>query len=66
MRRKFWMVLLALGAVGGFAAGFAQLHHYRHHGGGCAWHGGRAEFESHVADVCLRAADRRLREKPAQ
>ena len=65
MRRTLWIVLLGIGTVGGFAAGFARLHHHRHHGYG--WHGERhQQFENHVADICVRAAERRLREKPAQ
>jgi hypothetical protein len=60
MRRKIWIALLALGAVSGFALGFAQLHHYRHHGYGCgpgAWgHERRAAFEQHVAELCTQAA----------
>jgi hypothetical protein len=57
--------LLALGTIGGFAAGFARLHHHRHHGYG--WHGHeRQKFEQHVADLCVSAAERKLREKPAQ
>ena len=63
--RKLWIVLLTLGTIGGFAAGFARLHHYRHHGHG--WYGhDRHHFEDRVADVCVRAAERRLREKPTQ
>lgn len=67
MRRKFWIVLLSIGTVGGFAAGFARLHHYRHHGGdGCGWHGGQHQrFENRVADICVRAAERSLRERGA-
>ena len=65
MRRTLLIVLLSLGTVGGFAAGFARLHYYRHHGYG--WHGpGRERFEDRVADVCVRAAERKLREQPAQ
>lgn len=64
-RRTLWIVLLSLGTVGGFAAGFARLHHHRLHGYG--WHGeGRQRFEDHVADVCVRAAERKLREQPAR
>ena len=65
MRRRFWIVLLSIGTVGGFAAGFARLHHYGHDG--CSWHGDHhRQFEDHVADVCLRAAQRKMLEKPAQ
>lgn len=59
MRRKIWIVLLALGAVGGFTAGFARLHHYRHHGWhehGHWGHGRHAALERHVAEVCTEAA----------
>jgi len=65
MRRGLLIVLLSIGTVGGFAAGFARLHHCRQHGHG--WHGERhQQFENHVADVCVSAAERKLREKPAQ
>jgi hypothetical protein len=55
MKRAFLIVLFGLGTVGGFAHGFASLGHCasRHHGER------RMEFEDHVADVCLRAAERR-------
>jgi len=67
MRRRLWIVLLSIGTIGGFAAGFARMHHYRHHGHGWGWHGrDRQHFEDHIADVCVRAAERKLREKPAQ
>ena len=67
--RKFWMVLLGLGAVAGFASGFHSL---RHHGGafgpGCChshgpWESRRASFEAHVADLCTQSAERTLRER---
>jgi hypothetical protein len=48
------MVLLALGAVGGFAAGIASMRCHRGYHGG--WHGRRAAFEQHVAEVCTNAA----------
>lgn len=42
------MVLLGLGAIGGYASGFAHMHAcQRHH---------RDAFERHVADVCVNAA----------
>jgi len=66
--RKAIMVLLGIGALGGFAAGFAHLH--RFHGwrgcqdGSSACHG-HERFEEHVADICVRAAEKTLRESPA-
>ena len=48
MRRKIWIALLALGAIGGFAAGFAHL--------GCHMHGRHDAFERHVAQLCVDAA----------
>lgn len=61
MKRAFLIFVLGLGTVGGFAHGFASLGHCarRHH------EERRAEFEAHVADVCLRAADRREHEHGA-
>ncbi|MEO8801517.1 MAG: hypothetical protein ABI551_26745 [Polyangiaceae bacterium] len=43
------MVLLAVGTVVGYGAGFASLH-CRH---SCA----RQSFEQHIADVCVAAAN---------
>ena len=64
MRRKFWMVLLGLGAVAGFASGFHSLRHYGGaFGPGCChgpWESRRAAFEAHVADICTRSAERTL------
>ena len=50
MRRKGLILVLALGAVAGFASGLY----------GCHYHGveRRQAFEDHVADVCVRAAER--------
>lgn len=50
MRRKMLIVLLSLGTVGGYAAGFASL--------GCHQHreARREAFERHIARVCLDAA----------
>ena len=39
MRRRLLIVLLALGAVGGYSAGFAHLHHACHNGD---WNGRHA------------------------
>ena len=52
MRRRILIGLLALGALGGFAAGFARLACHRYDGG----HGRHEAFERHVADVCADAA----------
>jgi hypothetical protein len=48
MKRRIAMVLLAMGAVGGYASGFAHMHR-------CG-HDRQAAFERHVADVCIGAA----------
>lgn len=49
MRRRILMVLLAIGTVGGYAAGFARAH---------ACHRAQtAAFERHVAEVCVDAAN---------
>ena len=57
MGRKLLMVLLGVGAVAGFASGFARLCY----GGACHFGpGGRfdrhAEFERRVADTCAESA----------
>jgi hypothetical protein len=50
MRRKILIVLLSLGTIGGYAAGFAGL--------GCPQRreARREAFEHHIARVCLDAA----------
>lgn len=48
MRRKFAIVLLTLGTIGGFASGIASL---RCH----SWQR-RQSFEQHVAKICVDAA----------
>ncbi len=50
MRRKGLILVLAIGAIAGFASGLY----------GCHDHGveRRQAFEDHVADVCMRAAER--------
>ncbi len=50
MRRKALILILAMGAVGGFASGFMGCHH--------RGMDKRQAFEDHVADVCMRAAER--------
>ena len=55
MKRKLLMVVLGLGAVLGFGAGFARMCH-----AGSGPHGGHfgrhAEFERRVADTCTESA----------
>lgn len=64
MRRKILIVLLALGTVGGFGAGFASLHH-RHrchaahgHSHAAGWHRqASVAHEGAARDRCDRAAE---------
>jgi len=64
MGRKFLMVVLGIGAVAGFASGFAHLGGYCRYGYGP---GGRfdrhSEFERHVADTCAESALRVYNQK---
>jgi hypothetical protein len=64
MGRKLLMVLLGLGAVAGFGAGFARMCHagYGHHGHGFGRHG---DFERRVADTCTESALRVYGQKGA-
>jgi len=50
MRRRGLILVLAVGAIAGFASGLY----------GCHYHGveRRQAFEDHIADVCTRAAER--------
>lgn len=48
MRRKLLIAVLALGTVGGYAAGFASMRRCHSHR--------QASFEQHVAKVCVDAA----------
>jgi hypothetical protein len=48
MKRKILIVLLSLGTVGGFGAGFASMGHKSCHR--------RAAFERHVSQLCVDAA----------
>ena len=61
MGRKALMILLGLGAVAGFGAGFARLHYgygaWQHHGPG-GREGRHAAFERRIADTCTEAAKR--------
>ncbi|MGC4095426.1 MAG: hypothetical protein QM756_47375 [Polyangiaceae bacterium] len=58
MRRKFWAVLLGIGAIAGFASGFRSMHRMGYGACGCGYDERRARFEAHVADVCTQAAQR--------
>jgi hypothetical protein len=64
MGRKLLMVLLGVGAVAGFGAGFARLCHagYGHHGRGFGRH---AELERRIADTCTESALRVYGQKSA-
>ncbi len=59
MGRRILMVMLGLGALAGFGAGFARACHGgwgpSGHGPGGGW-GHRAAFEQRVADTCAGAA----------
>ena len=48
MKRRLAIVLLTLGPIGGYAAGFASLK--------CHSQGRRQAFEQHVAKICVDAA----------
>lgn len=61
MRRRLLMVVLALGAVAGFGAGFAHLCYGPGHFG----RDRRAEFERRVADTCAESALRVYSQKNA-
>jgi len=57
MRRGWLLVLLALGSVAGFAAGFRSWRYHQEFGWGPGW----AQHEGHldaVAEACVRAAER--------
>ena len=64
MGRKLLMVVLGLGAVAGFASGFAHLGGWCRYGGGPGGHFDRqSEFQRHVADTCAAAALRVYEQK---
>jgi hypothetical protein len=48
MKRRFLIVLLTLGTIGGFGSGIASMR--------CHGESRRAAFERHVAKVCVDAA----------
>ena len=54
MKRRLLIVLLGFGTIFGFGTGFASMSHHWHHRAEQR----RANFESHVADVCVEAAQR--------
>lgn len=58
MRRRIFAVLLGIAGVTAIGAGFASHRHRGFYG----HHDRRAELEAHVADVCLRAAEKLQRE----
>lgn len=64
MGRRILMVMLGIGAVAGFASGFAHLGGYCRYGYGPGGHFDRhSEFERHVADTCTDAALRVYNQK---
>ena len=56
MGRKFLMVLLGVGAVAGFGAGFARLCYGGYGHGMHSRFDRHAEFERRVADTCAESA----------
>ena len=62
IKRGALVVLLSLGAIGGFSHGFASMACH----GSCAAQSRRDEFEDHIADVCTRAAQRQWDDQEAQ
>lgn len=64
MGRKFLMVLLGLGAVAGFASGFARLGGYCHYGMGGRFDR-QSQLERRVADACAESALRVYNQKSA-
>lgn len=58
MKHPLLSLFLALGVLAGLCAGFS---HPRHFHGHSAY--GQKRFEDRIADICVRAADRRLEER---
>ena len=79
MRRGFWIVLLAIGTLVGFGAGFARVcgygpfgygpfgygHGHFGHGMHGGWGPAGQGLEDRAADACVRAAERVLAERKA-
>ena len=55
MKRTLLLVALGFGVVAGY--GSAMLRHYHYHHG----YGHHAAWKRQVADICVEAADRRIR-----
>jgi hypothetical protein len=64
MRRRLLIVLLSLTAIGGFVHGCASVACWHGHGR-FGHHARMRRFEDHVAEVCLRAAERGAEARPA-
>jgi len=64
MRRRIVLLVLALGSLGGFAAGIQSFRYHREFGWGAhfAPHHGRLDA---VAEACVRAAERLHPGEPA-
>ena len=62
IKRGALVVLLSLGAIGGFSHGFAAMAQCH---GGCSAQSRHDQFEDHIADVCTRAAQRQWDEQEA-
>ena len=54
MKRRLLIAALAFGTLFGFSTGFASLSHGWHHRAERR----QADFEAHIADVCVEAAHR--------
>ncbi len=52
MRHRLLMIFLGVGAVAGFASGFARLYPHHRYGDACHLHG----VERRAAEACTRAA----------
>ena len=59
IKRGVLVVLLSLGAIGGFSHGFARMAQCHESCGASR----RDQFEEHIADVCTRSAERALEQR---